>query len=95
VSEPRKVTDPDYKFASIALWLSHGANVARLAGIDFEISERARMLCESLYQAISIRGARIGEIVDAINRVRMHGSILDDLPAAKTVRQKPPMGTRD
>lgn len=78
---------PDYKLATIIMWLVTGANVARTAGVGYETVERARLLLQEIYDAINVRGARVGELVDAIRSVRRHGSIIEDLP---TVREKLP-----
>lgn len=67
----------------------------RRAGVNYEVAERISMLSEELHKAIAYRGARIGELVDAVRSVRQHGSILDDLPAAQTRKQKPPMPSSD
>jgi hypothetical protein len=83
---------PDYQIATIALWLSRCSNIARQAKVDFESFERIRMLCDEIYEAISVRGARVGELVEALRKVRPNGSVLMDLP---TMRAKPPMVPRE
>jgi hypothetical protein len=89
VSEERGT--PDYKSASVVLWLATGVSVLRKAGVGYEIVERLGMLCDEIYQAVNIRGARVGELIEAVRAVRKGGSILDDLPAAQTQRHKLPM----
>ena len=80
---------PDYTVATIVLWLASGVSVARKAGVNWETMERCRLVADEMYQAIAVRGARVGEIVEALRSVRRGASILDDLP---TVREKPPTG---
>lgn len=79
---------PDYKAASFALVIASTVSFLKRAGIDYEVAERCALLADEVYQAIAIRGARVGELVEAVRSVRAGGSILDDLP---TVRAKPPM----
>lgn len=81
---------PDYQMATVVMWLASGIPVLRMAGCSYETLERCRLIADELYKAINYRGARAGEIVEAIRKVREHGSILDDLPNAPTVRAKPP-----
>ncbi len=92
---PEAREPPDYSVATMALWLSQCADIARRAKLDFEVFERVRMLSHEVYQAISVRGARVGELVEALRDVRPRGSILADLPTAQTQRAKPPMPKRD
>lgn len=87
--------DPDYLAATLILCVSTVANVMRRAGVNYEIAERIGMLSEELHKAIAYRGARVGELIEAVRGVRRHGSILDDLPFADTVRAKPPMPRGD
>jgi hypothetical protein len=84
---------PDYRAASIALWFATGVSVFRKAGVDVEVIGRCAKLADAIYQAVAIRGARVGELVSAVDSVRAGGSILDDLPVAAEVtrREKPPM----
>jgi hypothetical protein len=89
---PEAREPPDYKVATVALWLSRCSDIARKARVDFETFERIRMLADEIYEAISTRGARVGEIVEAIRDVRPRGSILADLP---TMRARPPMPKRE
>ena len=74
---------PDYKVASLLMWIAQGATFARRIGIDFEVYERLIMLADEAAAAISVRGARVGELVDALREVRRHGSIFDDLPTKR------------
>jgi hypothetical protein len=92
VSEPQRAADPDYRAASLAMWCGNAIAFALKAGADRESFERWRMLFDAVFQAISIRGARFGEVIEAVRKVREHGSILDDLPVAgeDTRRTRPP-----
>jgi hypothetical protein len=83
---------PDYKVATVALWISRCADLARRSHVDFEVFERIRMLADEIYEAISVRGSRVGELVEALRKVRPDGSVLMDLP---TMRAKPPMPKRE
>lgn len=80
IDEPHGSDPPDYKLASLALWISQGADFARRVGLDYETFTRVSMVAHEVYRAVSVRGARVGEIVEAIRKVRPHGSILADLP---------------
>ena len=80
---------PDYKVASVALYIAQSAAFMRRCGVDFETFERIRMLADEINDAISNRGCRVGELVSALRSVKPDGSILRDLP---TMRAKPPMG---
>jgi hypothetical protein len=68
------------------MWLSAGVSVLRKSGANYEVVERLNMLADEIYQAIAIRGARVGEIVEAIKKVRAGGSIIDDLPSTSHER---------
>lgn len=86
------MTDPDYKYAAIALRIQNGIGFALKAGWDRATLERWRELFDAIFLAISSRGARFAEIVEAVQAVRKDASILRDLP---TGRAAPPAVTAE
>jgi hypothetical protein len=88
VEELRDIGAPDYKVASLALWISQGSDFARRVGLDYETLTSVSMIAHEIYRAISVRGARVGELVEALRKVRPKGSIARDLPSTrKSARQ--------
>ena len=88
MSEPGSADNADLAISHFLVWFSHGARYASLVGIDAEVFGRSCLLANAVIRAISERGARVGELVEVIERVRADGA-RDDEPTRRFMRGSP------
>lgn len=78
-----RARDLDYKIASLLLYVSQAMDFMRLARIDYEVFTSIALLSHEGYRAISVRGACVGDLVEALRKIAPGGSMLKDLPISR------------
>lgn len=85
MSDPARGTsrDVDYKVSSVLLYVSQAMDFMRLARIDYEVLTALALIAHEGYRAVTVRGARVEDLVEAWRRVNRGGSIAGDLPSTR------------
>lgn len=75
--------DLDYKVSSVLLYVSQASDYMRRARVDYQVFTWLARLAHEGYRAITVRGACVGDLVEAWRKVKPGGSVLGDLPSMR------------
>jgi hypothetical protein len=67
--DPPRLTKPDYAVGNFLLLVSEACDLGSLAMVDAAALRALSSAAHEMYRGVSIRGARVGEIVEAIRDV--------------------------
>jgi hypothetical protein len=71
---------PDYRIGNVLLYVSQYYDLSLRTGLDAPSKRALSSLAHESYRAIAIRGARLGALVDAIQKVRGDRRVLEQMP---------------